>query len=736
MFDNSKWIGFNSKNFSGDICTTPCPYIAKTFTLKETPKKATLNICGIGDGAYFINGERIPDSIRPTFVSDIDKTIIYNVFDVTKELKKGKNRIGAILGSLRVNNGPYAMEFPLMLILELNVTYNDGTDETIVTDESFKGHDSSIIFSATTAGERQDARLEIKDWCNEDFDDSNWEKVCLVTPPKGKFRTTDCPPKRIIAQRKFKEIAPKLFDCGITTSGYARMKITGKAGTLIKLNYSERLLPPENKHVDRSAFALWKFPDMYNSDEYILDGTKDKVFDQYMAFHGFRYVEVVGDYEDIELTAVIEHTDIKSTSYFECDNDIINKIHFACTNSVKTCCQDVFVDNPKRDSSWIGDTMLSSEVILSEFDGKNILIENARLCHDAMDAKGQLPYSVPFGKMAQCSKPVGEEGKWGFSKRFSGPDWGNSVVFQTVYWIYKYFGDLKPFMEFREDLERSFGFFASIADEDGYIGDGGYATGDWSSLYLPVRARDDIMSNVYYKWDADIMAELSELAGYDRTPYDALSKKIKTAFRNRYMPNGEFKEVSNAELITLGARGFFEEDEMPGILERIAESFKKDNYLITFGVHGIKMMWDFLADNGYTDLLFKVLINADGLGYAKNAVDGLTALPERFDYSVEYNPTPDTVNSGMVSMNHHFFSMVDTFLFRRLAGIMVNDFASGDIVISPLFVDEIKTLKAEFCGIKVAYDEKEIKINSPFGFKLVLGGETRILSAGEYSISR
>ena len=232
------------------------------------------------------------------------------------------------------------------------------------------------------------------------------------------------------------------------------------------------------------------------------------------------------------------------------------------------------------------------------------------------------------------------------------------------------------------------------------------------------------------------MAELSELAGYDRTPYDALSKKIKTAFRNRYMPNGEFKEVSNTELITLGARGFFEEDEMPGILERIAESFKKDNYLITFGVHGIKMMWDFLADNGYTDLLFKVLINADGLGYAKNAVDGLTALPERFDYSVEYNPTPDTVNSGMVSMNHHFFSMVDTFLFRRLAGIMVNDFASGDIVISPLFVDEIKTLKAEFCGIKVAYDEKEIKINSPFGFKLVLGDETRILSAGEYSISR
>ena len=445
-----------------------------------------------------------------------------------------------------------------------------------------------------------------------------------------------------------------------------------------------------------------------------------------MAFHGFRYVEVVGDYDDIELTAVIEHTDLKPTSYFECDNDIINKIHFACTNSILTCCQGVFVDNPKRDAAWIGDTMLSSEVILSEFDGRKVLMENARLCHDAFDEKGQLPYNVPSGQASF----------WTFSKRFSGPDWGNSVVFQTVYWIYKYYGDLKPFIEFRKDLERSLEFFAAIADDDGYIGDGGYATGDWSSLYLPVRARDDIMSNVYYKWDVDIMAELSEIAGYDRTPYDVLSKKIKTAFRNRYMPKGEFKEVSNAELITLGARGFFEESEMPGILERIAESFKKDNYLITFGVHGIKMMWDFLADKGYADMLFKVLINADGLGYAKNASDGLTALPERFDYSVEYNPTPDTVNSGMVSMNHHFFSMVDTFLFRRLAGIMVNDFASGNIVISPLFVNEIKTLKAEFCGIKVSYDEKEIRINSPFDFKLVLANETKFLSAGEHRIYR
>lgn len=721
MFNNSKWIGYASKHPGKDINTTPSPYLAKSFVLRENPAEAILNICGIGDAAYYLNGERIPDSIRPTYASFIEKTIIYNTYDITKELHAGKNRLGVILGSFRLNNSHYshyAVQYSPMMIVELHIAYPDGSAETIVSDESFKGHDSSLLFTASSCGERQDARLEIPEWCSADFDDSAWDGVSLMMPPAGTFRTTDCPPKRIISQHKFTEIAPKLFDCGITTAGYARVKISGKAGTLIKLNYSERLLP-DGMHVDRSAYSVWSYPDMYNSDEYILDGTPGKVFDQYMAFHGFRYVEVVGDYDEIELTAVTEHTDFKETAHFECDNDIINKIHSACVNSVLTCCQDVFVDNPKRDASWIGDTMLSSEVIVSEFDARCILLENARHCHDSMNEIGQLPYAVPTAA------------EWTFSKRFSGPDWGNSVVFQMVWWMYKYYGDLKPFEEFRGDLERSLEFFASIADEDGYIGDGDYATGDWSSLHRCVRARDDIMSNVYYKWDLEIMAELSEICGYDRTPYDQLAQKIKTVFRKRYMPDGKFEEVSASELITLAARGFFEENELPEVIERIVGHFRDDDYLITFGVHGIKMMSELLCEHGYGQLLFDVLTNTDGPGYAKNAVDGLTALTECFDYARDGYP-----EDGMVSMNHHFFCMVDTYFYRRLAGIMVNDFASGDIVISPLFVKGINKLSAAFCKIKVSYDEFEIRISSPYSFRLILGGDTRDLAAGDYVFSR
>ena len=66
MFENSKWVSYTSKHPGKDINSTPSPYIAKSFMLREKPTSAILNICGIGDAAYYLNGKRIPDSIRPT----------------------------------------------------------------------------------------------------------------------------------------------------------------------------------------------------------------------------------------------------------------------------------------------------------------------------------------------------------------------------------------------------------------------------------------------------------------------------------------------------------------------------------------------------------------------------------------------------------------------------------------------------------------------------------------------
>ena len=715
MFEHSKWIGCTDQPPKDCADIPRSPYIARSFTLREQPAGALLHICGLGDAAYYLNGARIPDSVRPTYASYLPRHVIYNTYDVTALLRAGKNRLGAILGNLRVNHPMFAFMLPLSLIAELNITYADGTTETLCSDESFRTAPSPITFSATCCGERQDARLEIPGWCDADFDDAGWAHAVATHPDVGTLRPAQSPPKRVIAELPCRQIAPGLFDCGIVTSGHMRIKVTGRAGARIKLNYAERLLPGQ-MHVDRSAYWVWEYPDMYNSDEYILDGTEGKVLEQYMAYHGFRYAEVIGDYDHIEMTAVVTHTDLTPTARFTCDNAIINGIHTACVNSLRTCCQDVFVDNPKRDSPWIGDTMLSAEVILSEYDGRAVLMDNALHCRDNARPSGELPNGVPGTDIR-------------FEKRFSGPDWGASVVFQTVWWLYRYHGDLDAFRQVRADLEKTLAFFASIADPDGYIGDPGYATGDWSCLHSRTRGRDDIMSNAYYRWDAQIMAELSAQCGCDRTQYDALAQRIRDAFRARYMPDGVFEETSVSELIVLAARGFFDPEELPEILSRIVRSIERDGNLITFGVHGIRMLPELLCSHGYGPFLFDVLLNPNGPGYARSVLRGLQTLPERFDYD-------DYEGSAMMSLNHHFFGTIDTFFYRRLAGIQFNDRRSGDMVIDPLFVRGINTLSAEFCGIRVSYDADVLRVESPCAFTLHRNGARTQHGPGAYAFPR
>lgn len=62
MFENSKWINYVIEKEPDIKKYEPSPYIAKTFSVEEKPVKATLNICGYGEGAYFLNGRVIPDS--------------------------------------------------------------------------------------------------------------------------------------------------------------------------------------------------------------------------------------------------------------------------------------------------------------------------------------------------------------------------------------------------------------------------------------------------------------------------------------------------------------------------------------------------------------------------------------------------------------------------------------------------------------------------------------------------
>lgn len=715
MFENAQWIHYVvSKPENPPEKYEPSAYMAKTFFLFEKPEKAILNICGYGEAAYFLNGNEIPDSFRPTWPTTPSKTVIYNVYDLTDQLKEGKNRLGMILSRhrcyMKAANAMLLRDKTPQAIFQLDLRYANGKSEQIVSNLSVRACLSPIIFTENLCGEIYDARREIPNWCHPEFDDSEWKNVLPAEAPGGIYREAVGDPIRKWEENKGVEIASGLFDFGKETAGHVRIKITGKAGSRVKLDYSERLLP-DRTWVDMSAYKkeTQPHPDMYNSDEYILDGTPEKEMEPRFSIHGFRYVGVKGEYDHIELTQITAHTDLRTVSYFECDNEILNGIHRAAVTSMLTCCQDFFVDNPKRDAPWVGDQMLSAESIAMQFDSFAISYENMMMCRDAQNSQGVIPAVVPAFN-----------GNWSFQK-FIGPDWSGGVVFHVPYFTYLYTGNRKIIDELWETMERTLDSFSDLGE--GFLLNR-LGTGDWSAVKGGCSL--EVCMTAYYRVSALMMAAMADATGRNSQKYRLLAENIRKAYREKYISHQTLLASHITEYILPAAVGFLTPEEERKAVEQIVRMIRSDSTAFTFGTHGNRMIFDLLSRHGYGQLIYEVLCNETVLGYAKQIRDGLNTLPETFTYQ----------SSPIMSCNHHFFSPVNAWFYRWVAGIQVEKAGFRQITIRPLDLPGIRRFRASLHGICVESDGRRFRVHSPVPFTFLTSRQKISCQAGDFTFPK
>lgn len=188
MFENAKWI--TSRNIKewqhpSHIDPPPSPYVVRDFDINGNEKRITLSVCGLGQAAYYLNGNRLPDSLHPTQISDYTKSTVYNEFGLTYMVKKGKNRFGAILAHsyLADPENMFRMGTPRM-IAQIDIEYTSGERKSIVSNSSFFVHDSPTIFSLRRCGERYDANLVIPDWCAPESSLDSWTPASICASPE------------------------------------------------------------------------------------------------------------------------------------------------------------------------------------------------------------------------------------------------------------------------------------------------------------------------------------------------------------------------------------------------------------------------------------------------------------------------------------------------------------------------------------------------------------------------
>jgi hypothetical protein len=273
------------------------PFFRKEFLLEKKILNAYVFVSGLGQYELYINGKKMGNRFLSPGWTNYRKTCYYNTFDVTEELKKGKNAIGIIVGNgfYNINRERYrklviASGAPEM-ILKLLVRHTDGTEEMIISDESWKTAPSPVTFASIYGGEDYDARLEANDWCNTGFDDTEWKPALPVRNPGGILQPEkDYPvmPMQVFEPQTVSAINDTLYlyDYGQNASGIIKLKVKGKKGQEVRL-FPGELIDDDSLVNQQATGSPYYF-------SYILGGENEEIWTPRFTYYGFRYVQVEG----------------------------------------------------------------------------------------------------------------------------------------------------------------------------------------------------------------------------------------------------------------------------------------------------------------------------------------------------------------------------------------------------------------------------------------------------------
>ncbi|VAX28562.1 alpha-L-rhamnosidase, partial [hydrothermal vent metagenome] len=334
----AKWIGKEELQNVKVGQKNPALYFRKEFVIKNNIQNARAYISGLGYYELYINGKKVGDHVLSPNQTNYDRRqvdkfgdkrianmstrVLYETYDISSYLQKGKNVAAVILGngwyfrSEREEYLPLSYDLP-RFITQIEVGYADDTMQKIVSDETWKDSKGPIVENSIYYGEVYDARLEKPDWNKKGFDDSKWEYAKVVRAPEGKLCAQMSPPDRVVGIiQPVKITTPRegiyRYDFGTMFSGWVKLKVEGKRGTKLKLTFFE-----DNGNTYEQT------------DTYILKGEGVEEWEPRFTWHAFRYVEVSGSPVTLTLDNLegqIVHTDVRSAGTFKSSNDLFNRI--------------------------------------------------------------------------------------------------------------------------------------------------------------------------------------------------------------------------------------------------------------------------------------------------------------------------------------------------------------------------------------------------------------------------
>ena len=618
-----------------------------------------------------------------------------------------------VIYSFILGNGWYFVTYPRWdfykpdwlshpkLILKLVIEFLDNSTEEIVSDSSWRTTKSAIVYNEDKRGEVYDARLFVDDWNKPEFDDSEWNRAFICRGAGGTLQKIDFPPIRVTKRFVARQVSKNVYDVGRNISGWVRIKVRGNSGSEITIRYAEVM--NDDGSIDPERLNTIAGSDTH-TDKYILRGEGIEEWAPSFAYHGFRYAEITGDAEVIEVIGEVVHTDLDVVGSFECSDDMLNKIHDATVWSTLTNIQGIITDCTQREQNgWTGDALVSAEQSLMNLD---IVALYKKWLIDIRDTQR------PNGQICCLAPTSGWGYNWG-----SGPAWDSALIL-IPYYIYQYTGDKSVIEEMWDSMELYMEFIDSMSENNEVC----FGLGDW---YPPegVKVCPTIITDTaYFYIDNKIIARCAEIIGKDESGYKRRAEEIKASFRDKYIHNDLYFEDDTTAIACAIYQDLYTDEEKKIAAKRLNELFIENGCHINCGILGIKYIYTALSEYGYAETAYKLTVNPEYPSYAFWINNGMTTLCENWNMSR--------------SCNHHMFSEVDMWFYKYIAGIQVEEGARL-VRIKPCYINGLEWVKAKHRGISVYYDNNKIEINSDIPAVYVTqSGEEIHLGVGKHILHK
>jgi hypothetical protein len=702
----AKWIG-------SPTTSQTLPIFRKRFVITKPVRAERLHICGLGQYEARLDGMELGKEVLQPGWTLYSKTCLYVTYNFTAPLRIGEHALAVNLG-----NGMYNLpETPgryvkfhgsfgePKLIAQLDIEYEDGSRDCVVSDETWKVSNGPITFSSVYGGEDFDARIVQRGWDRAAFDDQSWSHAKVVRGPGGELAAASRSALPIDVMRTFSPVAvthPKagvdVYDMGQNCAMVPVIVVRGQTGSIVLIRPGE-LLDANGLVTQRSTGGPTYF-------SYTLRGDKEERWKPQFTYMGSRYFQVekiAAKNGGMPQVLAVRGEFISSSSpevgEFSCSNELFNRTDQLIRWAMRSNMMSILTDCPHRERlGWLEQDYLNGPGLMDNFSLPTLFEKIAGDMRDSQLADGLVPDIAPEYTV--------------FSDGFrDSPEWGSASI-QVPWQAYESYGDEKILRDSYAMMRRYVAYLGTQA-KDHILS---YGLGDWFDLGPRELGESQLTpkgltATAIYYHDVQTLAHIAKILGdsAEAKKMDGLVREIRAAFNHQFYHANTHEYATGSQ--TANAMPYVFRMEPPAdasaLLNNIVADVRQRGNALTAGDVGYRYVLEALATGDRSDVIFDMNNQTTRPGYGYQLAHGATSLTEAWD-------------AHAFSQDHFMLGHIMQWFYGELAGIrqMPGSVGFEHIQIRPNPVGNVTWARATYHSVRGMISSSWRKSSGKFSLEI------------------